>query len=62
MTIQRECGGWLALSPESEPLHIAVEGPTEQEAVSSYETAGRAWAALLQKAKESRRGVDPAGS
>jgi hypothetical protein len=62
MTIQRDCGGWLALSPESEPLHIAVEGPTEEKAISRYETADRAWAALLQKAKESGRGVDPAES
>ena len=33
---RRQCGGWLALSPEDECLKMGTTGATEAEAVASF--------------------------
>lgn len=43
----RQCGGWLALSGESEVVRIGVTAPTEAEAQARLATALAAWRLIL---------------
>ena len=38
--------GWLAISPRTAPINIAVVGATEDEARQRFADAAAAWAAL----------------
>jgi hypothetical protein len=57
-TIERKCGGWLAVSPAGSALRIAVEATTEAEAVRRFSSAETAWMALLRSAAERGDGVE----
>jgi hypothetical protein len=48
--IQRECGGWLALSPRSEDLRVGVLAPTEAGAREAFEVELGEWRRLLESA------------
>ena len=41
--VQRHCGGWLALAPESASLKIGVWADDEDTARVKYRTAVSAW-------------------
>ena len=56
--MERERGGWLALSPDDAALRIAVLGATAQEAEDEYSVAVEAWKRLLALASE-RDNLDP---
>jgi predicted RNase H-like HicB family nuclease len=52
--IERECGGWLAVSPPEAALQIGVTGKSEAEAVRAYTQALRLWTAALLDEPERR--------
>lgn len=45
--IERQCGGWLAISPACEPIKIGVSAETEQDAAFRYRVALAQWRMLL---------------
>jgi hypothetical protein len=45
--IERECGGWLAVSAPTNDVRIGVVGATEQEAASRFEATMGIWTSLL---------------
>lgn len=47
VTMKRVCGGWLAVSPDNEPIKIGVTGDTEQVAVEGYRIALSNWRDIL---------------
>jgi hypothetical protein len=48
-TVERECGGWLAVSPPEAELLIGVAEETKTEAVAAFAQALRLWEALLDE-------------
>lgn len=52
-TIERKCGGWLALS-DADPK-IGVTAPTEDEALAKLEASLSQWRATLKEAREGRQ-------
>lgn len=48
--IERESGGWLALSPDASGLRIGVTAETADAARRAYEAARAAWQQLLDAA------------
>lgn len=57
-TIQRACGGWLAVAPRGARFSIGTTGPTEQEAIARFHLAWAEWSKLLDNAAD--RSQDPA--
>jgi hypothetical protein len=49
--IKRACGGWLALSPTTSPLHYGVEGETREEALANLEIERQRWEAAFARAQ-----------
>jgi hypothetical protein len=47
--VQRLCGGFLALSPDSEPIKIGVLGDTAENAAAKFEQSLTAWRRLGSK-------------
>jgi hypothetical protein len=50
MLIERECGGWLAITPDGSRLNIAVTAASADEARDQLDAALVAWDALLERA------------
>lgn len=48
--VQRFCGGWLAFSTRTNPLHIGVTADTAEEAKAKYGAALDAWRGMLADA------------
>lgn len=48
----RRCGGWLALTPNSASIRIAVPGATEEEARDGLRLALAIWEANLAAANK----------
>ena len=46
--VERQCGGWLALSPPDAILRIGVVGDTEQEAREKFIAALMSWEEILE--------------
>lgn len=44
--IERECGGWLALSPDGALIRIGVTGTTDAETREAFGRAAAEWARL----------------
>lgn len=47
-TIERECGGWIAVSSPTSHFRIGVTGATQKEAASRFEATVGIWASLLE--------------
>lgn len=45
--VQRDCGGWLALSNRACSLKIGVTGNSAEEAEARYQSAVMEWRAIL---------------
>ena len=54
--VHRQCGGWLALAPESASLKIGVSADSEEAAREKYRTAVGEWKSTL-----AQRGVAELG-
>lgn len=52
-TIERECGGWIAVAQRGAPFRIAVTASTEDEAIDRFRVAHAKWAAALDPAARS---------
>lgn len=50
ITMARECGGWLAVTPPDAAIRIGVSAATENEARQALATALDRWAAILNDA------------
>lgn len=50
--IERESGGWLALSARGAPVGIGVEAESREEAERRFKTEAEAWRALLAEVRE----------
>lgn len=50
--VKRECGGWLAVSPQDAPMHLGETGATQEEAVRRFQLAWKRWSETLDKPKE----------
>jgi hypothetical protein len=48
--IERECGGWLAITASGDSPRIGVTAATEGEAEAAFGQAAQAWHALLREA------------
>lgn len=46
--VQRQCGGWLALSSRGDALKIGVTDESEEGARTKYGTARAGWVAMLE--------------
>lgn len=44
--IERECGGWLAITPRGWPLSIGVTAPTSGEAEQEFSAALDRWSKI----------------
>ena len=51
VVVARQCGGWLARSPEAEPVKIAVVAASPEEAAHRYGEALSAWKRNLSSAE-----------
>lgn len=45
--IERQCGGWLALSPVGDPIQIGVTRPTKPAALAGFKESYLRWQQLL---------------
>lgn len=45
--IERECGGWLAVSPVNASIRIGVTGSTKDDAASRFALSIRKWVETL---------------
>lgn len=45
--VHRKCGGWLALSADSDPVKIGVLAPSHEEARTRFRVVREEWRALL---------------
>jgi len=55
--IERECGGWLAVTGPGDSPKIGVTAPSQDQAGAAFAKAAEAWRLLLDGA--ARRGVEP---
>lgn len=61
VTMPRQCGGWLAITPLTAPVRVGVLAPTEDEARKALRVALDRWAAILNDdAPPNDRPVTPA--
>lgn len=51
--IRRSCGGWLAVSPDSEPIKIGVTAPSREEVVRRFQSSLARWRELPSDAPAS---------
>jgi hypothetical protein len=47
--IKRECGGWLAVTPDDVPLRLGMEGEDEQAAIDAYNRERANWIEILAR-------------
>lgn len=47
LLVDRECGGWLAVTPDDAPFRIGVTAETEGEARSRFSATVTAWLETL---------------
>lgn len=45
--IQRQCGGWLAISAHENPLKIGVTGETADQAADAFRVTSARWREIL---------------
>ena len=41
--IERQCGGWLAVSPSNLPIRIGATGQTKKDVIARYTLAMQKW-------------------
>jgi len=56
--IERECGGWLAVTAPHDAPRIGVTAPSRSEAETAFAQSAQAWAVLLAEAHRRGDGVE----
>jgi hypothetical protein len=61
VTMPRQCGGWLAVTPLGAPVRVGVSSSTEDGARAALSDALEKWAAILAtpEGRAARRPVTP---